>query len=304
MTRTRKSQERTMPKGTTVDVTVDITDGPSVEISKDGPRATRVARVSNLPGGGADRLWFAINAVGVPKYGDSHPVIPGLPVSRVSAVLASEGTTDIATVTCEYFYPTGGNLHFANIEDIRSAPRSMPQLEITSTVQPTTTQFHLDDQNQYHQIVLPYTRHPPTGASGPSQPLPLQPGNVEYQLPMMVFRFARREPADAYVGDAARDYVGTINSVAVFGETGVHYWMCTRIDGVSDDGGKTYNVTYEFQRNPDTWNPVVIYVDPNTQLPVTDAETLPPGLNVVNGIGRFRIYRATDFNGLGLNIPD
>lgn len=288
------------------EVKVDIDDGPGIELTKDGYRAIRVARVFGLPGDGAARLFHALNAPRVPKYGDLHPVISGLPVSRVYAALES-GSTNIATVTCEYFYPTGGNMHFVNIEDIRGA--SLPQLEITSTVQPSTTQFYLDDAGNKHQILLPYSRHPPEGEPGPSQELPLQSGTVEYQLPMTVFRYMRRErtPVDV-IRNKARAFVSTINSIAIFGESDIHYWMCTRLDGVSDDAGRTSNVTYEFQRHPDTWNPVAIYTDPDTQRPVTDAETLLPGLtngkNVVNGIGRFRIYGARDFNELNLEIPD
>ena len=285
------------------EVTVDIDDGPSVEITKDGPRATRIARVFGVKGTGAARLWFALNAPGVPRYGDLHPVVEGLPVGHVHAAFES-GSTDIATVTCEYFYPTGGNMHFANIEDVRES--GLPQLEITSTVQPATTQFYLDDAGNKHQILLPYTRTDPTTQT--STELPLQSGTVEYQLPMTVFRYMRRErtPVDV-IRDKSRAYVGTINSIAIFGEAGIHYWMCTRLDGVSDDAGRTSNVSYEFQRHPDTWNPVAIYTDPDTQRHVTDAAPLLPGVTngqrVVNGIGRFRIYEAKDFEELELTIP-
>lgn len=296
-------QDRGPPRVT--DVKVDIDDGPSVELTKDGYRAVRIARVFGVPGDGAVRLFHALNAKRVPKYGDLHPVIAGLPVSRVHAALES-GSTDIATVTCEYFYPTGGNMHFANIEDVRNA--GLPQLEIISTVQPATTQFYLDDAGNKHQILLPYTRTDPETQT--STELPLQSGTVEYQLPMTVFRYMRRErtPVDM-IRSTARQYVGAINSIAIFGEVGIHYWMCTRLDGVSDDAGQTSNVTYEFQRHPETWNPVAIYVDPDTQLPVTDTETLPPGLidgkrigGAPGGIGRFRIYDTLDFNQLNLTI--
>lgn len=292
MGRDRRPEPRPLPRGGG-NVTVDITDGPSVELTKDGYRAVRIAKVGRLKGDGATRLFWAINAIGVPRYGDTHPVIEGLPVSRVHATLASEGTTDIAIVTIEYFYPTGGNLHFANIDEVRES--GLPQLEITSTVQPSTTQFATNDIGTKTQITLDYERTDPVTQT--TTPLPTQSGTVEYQLPMMVFRFSRREPADAYVGDAARDYVGKVNSVAIFGEAGIRYWMCTRIDGVSDDGGMTYNVTYEFQRHPDSWDATVIYVDPETGQPVPD-----PVTDI--GIKTVQIYRAVDFDRLGLTIPD
>lgn len=278
---------RSTPVGKGAVATVDITDGPSVELTKDGYRAVRVAKVSNLKGDGAARLFWAINAVGVPKYGELHPVITNLPVSRVHAALASEGTTDIAIVTCEYFFPVGGNLHFANIEGIRES--SLPQLEITSTVQSARTQFDY----QGNQILLDYIREDPDNET--STPLPTQSGDVEYQLPMMVFRFSRREPANIYIGDRARDYVGKVNSVAIFGESGTRFWLCTRIDGVSDDGGLTYNTAYEFQRHPDTWDATVVYVDPDTGRPVANAV---PG----QSLKTVQIYQAVDFEELGLTI--
>lgn len=271
------------------EVRVDIDDGPSVEITKDGPRAVRVARVFGVRGTGAARLWFALSASSVPKYGDTHPYIEGLPVSRVHAVL-EEGSTDIATVTIEYFYPTGGNLHFANIEDVREAP--VPQLEITSTVQPSTTEFNWVGGIK-ERIYLDYERTDPD--SGTTTPLPTQPGKVEYQLPMTVFRYMRREPADAFVGDNAREFVGKINSnTPMFGD-GSRYWMCTRLDGVSDDAGQSYNTTYEFQRHPDTWDATVIYVDPETGRAVLDP---------IDGVGikTVQIYREADFERLDLTI--
>lgn len=271
------------------EVRVDITDGPSVEVSKDGPRAVRIARVFGLQGTGAARLWFAISANPVPQYGDEHPVIAGLPVGRVSAVL-EEGSTDIATVTIEYFYPTGGNLHFANVHDVRTA--SLPQLEITSTVQPSTTEFNYVGGVR-EQIYLDYVRRDPEGET--STPLPTQTGKVDYQLPMTVFRYMRREPADAFIGEKAREFVGTINSNAPMFGDGVHYWMCTRLDGVSDDAGQSYNATYEFQRHPDTWDATVIYVDPVTGRAVPDPEPLV-------GIKTVQIYREADFERLNLTI--
>lgn len=290
------------------DVIVDTTDGPSVEITKDGPRATRTSTVKGLRGNGAARLWWAINAPRVPRYGDEHPVIRGLPVSRVYAALASERTTDIAIVTCEYYHPTGGNLHFANIAEVRDS--SLPQLEITSTVQAATTQFYLDAQGGKHQILLPYTRT--NEETQTSEVLPLQAGTVEYQLPMTVFRYMRRErtPVDV-IRDKSREFVGTIDAVSaihgtpIFGEGATNFWMCTRLDGVSDDAGRTSNVAYEFQRHPETWNPVLIYVDPLTQLPVIDPDVDSLGVAVnatANGIGRFRIYQEKDFERLELTI--
>lgn len=304
-------QERPIAKGG-MTVNVDITDGPSVEITKDGPRASRIARVSGLLGDGASRLWWATNAPGIPKYGDHHPVILGLPLSRIHAVLASEGTTDIATVTLDYFYPTGGNMHFANVDGVRDAV--LPQLEIVSTVQPAQTQRaywaappRTEESDQPEPVWLRWREDPSLripAEEGPPGPWQYQGGQIDFQEPMMVFRYARREPSETYIGDKARAFIRHINSQAIFGDPNVpgtgdppRTWLCTRIDGVSDDAGLTYNTTYEFQYRSETWDPVLVFTDPETGKPV-------PFPVWGESIRQVRVFPLANFFELGLSIPD
>lgn len=287
-----------LPRGTPVgvvavpdDVKVDIDEGPSVTIDQDGPHATRVARVFGLRGTPSARLWYATQAPGVPRYGDHHPWIEFLPVSRVHAVLASEGTTDIATVTIDYGFSPGG-IGSPTYFDNEPSETALPQVEVLTTVQPATTQFELGIAGDKRQIVVSKMVNVEDEAETE------QAGSVEFQLPMETVRYMRREVQNPQ--GKARLYVGTINSTGVFND-GPHYWMCTRLDGMSDDGGATFNVTYEFQRNPDTWDPTVIFTDPETGKPAVLTQN---EINLGNAVKQVTIYRQTNFWLLNLTLPE
>lgn len=274
------------------------------EITKDGPRATIVKKVSGLKGDETSRLVNATRAIGVPRYGSYYPPIEGLPVSRISAAFFA-GSTDTARVVVEYSYATGGDQHFANIDAVRDERK--PQLEIVSSSQTTQTQLAFMQfppmvEPAWVPIQLKYIPMLLPGQVGPIDQTPqYQGGSVEYQLPMMTFRFMRREPADAYVGDTARRFVGTINKDVIFADVQgaggdlPHYWLCTRVEGTSDDAGKTYNTVYEFQYHPDSWDPWIIFTDPATGKPV-------PNPVVGESLQQVRIYKEEDFELLGLTI--
>lgn len=270
-------------------IIVDIDDGASFTIDQNGPHAVRTAYVWGLRGSPAARLYYATMAPGMPRYGEYHPVVPFLPVSRVQADLI-KGTTDQATVTINYDFATGGSQYFMNEPGDTIA--TLPQLEILTTVQPARTQFEIDPATGIKkQIVVSYIDiDHETG----TETLVEQGGSVEYMLPMETVRYMRREARDPQ--HKAREYIGTINVYNVFGDS-PHMWMCTRLGGPSDDGGATFNVTYEFQRHPDSWDPVVVPTDPETGQPRVlsdvDAALIRP----------HRIYDLADFWTLNLTLP-
>lgn len=89
----------------------------------------------------------------------------------------------------------------------------------------------------------------------------LQAATVDVELPMQVRRYTRREIGSP---DAkAQDFIGTINSKPFLGSER-HFWMCTRLNGTSRDGGETWFVDYEFQRHPGTWDPEIFFLDSET----------------------------------------
>ena len=98
----------------------------------------------------------------------------------------------------------------------------------------------------------------------------------------------------------ARLFVGKVNSVHLGSDPPLS-WMCTRIDGVSSDGGETYRVTFEFQYNSRLWMFTGEWIDPDTGLPVpknkynTD-ENAPLEKRF------FEVYDQIDFHVLGLDF--
>jgi hypothetical protein len=90
----------------------------------------------------------------------------------------------------------------------------------------------------------------------------------------------------------SRNFVGRTNS-GTWGGDPPGSWLCTRIEGVSDDGGQTFNVTYEFQYNIDTWLATVVFIDPDTGRP-------PENLIEGEGLKQVQVYPRVDFNLLNL----
>lgn len=280
------------PQG--AEVTLNKISGANVVLTNSGVHLTMVALVENLEGDQWTRMNNAIRAVvaeGI-YIGAFHPDMWALPCSRIEARPASDGSTTAAEVVAEYFYPETGQ-GFINYP----SDTAIPQIEVVSTVQPMTTQFWLKLEGHVlkkRQIIV-------RGPSADGTETIDQPGVVEFYQPLLVFRYRRRElPVDSRgrrVGDKARDFVGTINNKPVFGDP-KHYWMCTRIDTPSDDGGASFNLTYEFQRHPDSWDPVVIFTDKNTGEPVviiTEGENANP-----ESMWQGPIYRESNFFDLDL----
>ena len=266
-------------------------EGERFWVDRDGPHAIQVAQVSGLHGNPASRLYGATLAPGIPRYGQFHKVVPFLPVTNVEAVYADPGTSDIAIITITYgFAPAGvgSTTYFTN----EPSETALPQVEILTTVQPARTEFELDADNNRQPITVSYI-----DTSGVTSRAVTQGGSVEYPLVMETVRYMRREPRDPR--DKNKLYVGHMNSPGVFGDP-PDMWLCTRLDGVSDDGGATSNVTYEFQRNPDSWNPYIAPTDPETR----ERRVLTPDdLALPDGARNVRILRRADFWLLNLTLP-
>ena len=77
----------------------DLIEESRLEYTEAGYRVDRRFLVDGISGSADARLYLALNASGVPRVGDFHPVIPGLRVSRVSVVPIAPSQMD---VTVEY----------------------------------------------------------------------------------------------------------------------------------------------------------------------------------------------------------
>lgn len=239
------------------DPPVRLLPGERVQLTLRGPRIFSKYQVTGLTGSRDVLLFNAINAPGIPRLGSFHPTYAGAVVGNVDAEHMA-GSPSKATVTIEYGF-------FG--EELFGDDPSLQTLEVSSTVQPAVTNFDHEDK----PIILVWETPPAPGEPGPTQVHgPPQVAEVEHQLPMPIVTLRKREeqgPGILTPGQKSSMYVGSINEENVFGD-GPHYWMCIHLGGPTEDRGQTYNVTYQFQRHHRTWDPISIYRDPDTGLPI------------------------------------
>jgi hypothetical protein len=125
----------------------------------------------------------------------------------------------------------------------------------------------------------------------------IQLREAEITIPQTVLRVSRIESGSPDI--KSRKYVGTVNSKALGisksgrGKDGPRTWLCTRIDGTSNDGGKTYNVTYEFQYDHLEWGFVATWIDKKTGQPAFTDLTGEESIF-------YETYDEEDFNDLGI----
>lgn len=254
-----------------------------VEVTKDGVTATRVFKVLDVEAGTpAAMIAYAVMATGIPRRGEPHPGIAGLRADRIRARAIPE-TTDGFIVTVAYATPDGSGR--------ADEPGSnFCRVSIgTSIVSVETNQDH-----EGNPILLNHVfRDKETGEE--TYTAKDQPGRVEKSTPVMVLRFERKE-LHSPVPDMLA-YVGRVNRETLWG-AGPREWLCTGISGDSPDGGITYNVTYEFQKNPDgSWDKTVFAYNPATDEIAVDA---------VEGKGRktVQLYPPADFAALRLTTDE
>ncbi len=175
---------------------------------------------------------------------------------------------------------------FSTEDDPPDPTPSGGTISVGSRLQPATFTKDAGD----NQIITTHTfNEPAPGRSGTDT----QPGEVAGFRPTTVLSVTRTENDSPQA--LAIAFVGKTNAGNFFGE-GSGSWLCTAIEGFSEDQGATYTVTYEFElsSDPDLWNATVAYIDDKTGRPV---------LPLVDGVSRrtYQIYEQTSFSGLDLD---
>jgi len=240
----------------------DLVDGGSATVDiNNGPSGNRSFIVSGIDGPPEAAMWSALQAAGIPRIGDPHPAMALLPVSNVRAD-PIDGFTDAAKVIVTYGITDSGPGN--NPDD----PEAAPTIEVSTTLQ--TVKFNVDRNGKVVDLwfLLPIDGGKVLTDNG--QPLidpvtgkPLieeatewisdrQVATLERQVPMSVVTFKRRENASP--GLIASRFVGHVNSSGIFGDSS-RTWLCAELSGSSNDGGLTYDVTYQFQRAADMTTP-------------------------------------------------
>lgn len=98
----------------------------------------------------------------------------------------------------------------------------------------------------------------------------------------------------------ARDFVGKVNKSGwlLAPDDPAYTWLCTGIEGISNDNGSSYVITYSFQYREDYWMQTVLYIDPNTGRPPSDVDY---GEGVVPGSkNSYTVQELAEFNILAL----
>jgi hypothetical protein len=252
---------------------VDLDKRATMRYSAQGWEATRVFMVTELDGDGHSRMAQALALPDIPVYFSLHPS-GNLCWSLYYDATALEATK--AEVTIGYGVPEAWQMP--------PSDSSPPHIQVgTSLVQARAWKDVNGDQL--------ITSHRPIIHNEPGAEI-IQAAPVDIMIPMSVARFWRREPQHPAAKSGA--HVGHMNQVA-FGGDAAKWWLCTLIDGQTQDGAQSWWVQYEFQRNVETWDAVVVWVDPDTNRILTNPV---PG----ESLREYVVYKSSDFNALSLGF--
>lgn len=112
---------------------------------------------------------------------------------------------------------------------------------------------------------------------------------VRKLAPGLTIQITKRVLGIAAVLSDASGLVGKIGTKANFVWRTGDEWLCTRVSASSPDGGSNYDVTYEFQFNPDGWVQDVFLKDPNTGAPIENPSIEDGSMASVE------VYKSTKF---------
>ena len=222
---------------------------------------------------GADKMT-AITEVGVP-HNTEHTSIPGI-FALEFAARAQSDEPGFWVVSVTWREPDPVN--FAS-PDPDPTPSGGTR-QVGARVQPA--EFNEDVNG--NQIKTSRSAQP--GTTGNND----QPASVEGFVPSTVLTVTRTEGTDPL---NLRSFVGKVNDGTFFGED-LDKWLCTAIEGSTENNGITYTITYEFELNENTWAKTVVYIDERTGRPLL-------GLTEGVSIRDFRIYDRANFGQLNVD---
>jgi len=248
----------------------DVVDGSSLSEDWVSAKTTRAFVVKGVnTGTPTERMIEAFTYTGIPITGDQHPATE---LSHLYVANKRLENIDSQTfkILCDY----------APLDATQLPPSETRPAQISVGGSVTSTQTNKDKDGTDIKLEANSTLK-----------LEEQSGLVTKQIPMVTIGFARHEP-DA-PDTKARDYVGKLNSASFLGIDS-ELVLCTRISGISNNGGESYQVQYEFQYNPDGWEATVVRIDPNTGVPHKDVDSSASMTKTVD------LYETINFNNLNL----
>lgn len=287
----------------------ELIESAGANDSGEGVTVTRGFHVTGLTGNVESRAVDALLQPGIPKLGAPHPAI-GFVYVLNRTVKMVEPTQ--ARIEVEYGIPkaasgdvppgAGGGVDGTAPGINEDSDQGTISVGSSTTTQ-TTFRDRLGKLMTVGHIVEVEKKvtDPVTGiVSKQTVKEPdVQLREAELISPQTILRVSRVESGSPDI--KSRKFVGTVNSRSLGlkksgrGNDGPRTWLCTRIDGTSNDGGETYNVTYEFQYNPFEWGFSAEWIDPKTGQPAfTDLTGEESKF--------YQIYPEKDFYELGIRF--
>lgn len=245
--------------------TEDLIDGSSASLTLDGFSVTRAYHLKDCESP-AEAL-----ALG-PALFDFHPTIEGIQVVNKSVTPKSSKQYRLA-------------VQYEAIDDDQSLTSNPNEttINIGTSVQQVETNLDVNKE--------PIVIRDAVDAEG--EQLPDQGGVVSVYRPQTTISFSRREEVQGNERVTADlSVVGKINDSSFFGYPELTM-LCTGITSSSSDGGLSYQTTYEFQYNKQTWVIDVAY---------TDDSNNPRGDASINrgSIIPVQVYERANFGALNL----
>lgn len=231
------------------------------------------AHIVEVMGGTPEsKLYSAITTAGVPQFGDPHPIIPDVIVTRVQASPEGSSPNNIL-VSVTYSVPDEEDTGELTGDEVSDGT-----ITLSTSLSSEETWFDINGDFlkvvwRGGVIVTKYT-------------------SANVQRPQMNVTFKRTETA--LPRNEILNYLGKVNSTTWSGFP-AKTWLCTGID-VDEEKGK-FDVSYSFAYKEDDWQLEVI-----ANLTQAQVDELPPDVESANGYAAFDVYRSIDFNSLGLSF--
>jgi hypothetical protein len=258
-----------------------LEEPPDLKRTISGYEGTRTFLVTDVSGSNdAAKVANALQASGIPIPGEEFPSVPLCLCEETRATLI-EGSKSAFKVTATYRTPEDSD---ETDEPDDSKPGT---LRIGATVQSVpSSKDHEGKTIKIEYLAGKGTEGEASKASKPVVPI------FDKQVALPTATFTRRETTSPF--NNALLLVGKINSGTVFSGA-KHTWLCTRIEGETEDKGESWTVVYEFIYNDGTWNPLLVYTKDGVV-----PDDIEEGGGDGNGKRQPQIYKEANFTALNL----
>ncbi len=256
----------------------DLVERAAITESADGIEIVRVFHVEGLSGEPATRAALALNAAGVPRIGEPHPVVTRATVTdRAFGFLDPEN----AEIVITYRTPAQG-IAAGEIQQIGGV--GILSVDFSATTFNERTSRDIEGRPMRNVYIVGST-------------VTAEAVEIDAYRPQLIVRVRHTRPALPKA--LAKRFIGTVNADPWGGE-GPETWLCTNFTTEREAGQVT--CTFEALWRPEGWR--VPHVMKVNGLPVTTKriETNPLVRPVEGeGVKLFQIYRTEPFADLGLN---